>query len=113
LPKLLNTVALLLLRYANACGSLPRAVADPERDFLGVPLGATLGPCPPAFASGWLMVRLLRMDALPRVLLMFGLERNNNWTGLVLAQADHPRVLLPIIFSNSCSTSWPGAWHSC
>ena len=34
---------------------------------------------------------------------MFGLGMNNNGTGLVLASmalADHPRVLLPIIFYN-------------
>jgi BASS family bile acid:Na+ symporter len=34
---------------------------------------------------------------------MFGLGMNNNGTGLVLASlalADHPRVTLPIIFSN-------------
>ena len=35
--------------------------------------------------------------------LMFGLGMNNNGTGLVLASmalADHPRVMLPIIFYN-------------
>jgi len=34
---------------------------------------------------------------------MFGLGMNNNGTGLVLASlalADHPRVLLPILFYN-------------
>jgi BASS family bile acid:Na+ symporter len=34
---------------------------------------------------------------------MFGLGMNNNGTGLVLASmalADHPRVMLPIIFYN-------------
>src|SRR4051795_7091409 len=37
------------------------------------------------------------------VSLMFGLGMNNNGTGLVMASlalADHPRVLLPIIFYN-------------
>ena len=35
--------------------------------------------------------------------LMFGLGMNNNGTGLVIASmalADHPRVMLPIIFYN-------------
>jgi BASS family bile acid:Na+ symporter len=56
-----------------------------------------------AFASGWLVGRLFRADGSGRVSLMFGLGMNNNGTGLVLASmalADHPRVLLPIIFYN-------------
>jgi BASS family bile acid:Na+ symporter len=46
---------------------------------------------------------LLRADPSEKVALMFGLGMNNNGTGLVLASmalADHPRVLLPIIFYN-------------
>jgi len=42
-------------------------------------------------------------DAPARASLMYGLGRNNNGTGLVLASmalADHPRVMLPIILYN-------------
>ena len=112
MPKLLDSVD-LLLKYANGWVSLPRAVADPERDFLGVLLGVTLGLCVLAFASGWLVARLLRTDALPRDLLMFGLGMNNNGTGLVLALADHPRVLLASISCNLMQHLVGSAWTSC
>jgi bile acid:Na+ symporter, BASS family len=50
------------------------------------------------------MISCLRdSDQSDRIALMFGLGMNNNGTGLVLASmalADHPQVLLPIIFYN-------------
>jgi BASS family bile acid:Na+ symporter len=61
------------------------------------------GLCAFAFAAGWLIARLFRTDPAQRTSLMFGLGMNNNGTGLVLATmalADHPRVMLPIIFYN-------------
>jgi BASS family bile acid:Na+ symporter len=103
LLKLANSVNLLLLNYSNASLSLPQLIADPDWDFLAVILGIVVGLCVFAFASGWLLARLLKSDASDRIALMFGLGMNNNGTGLVLASmalADHPRVLLPIIFYN-------------
>jgi BASS family bile acid:Na+ symporter len=103
LLKLFNSVNLLLLNYANASVSLPESVADPDWDFLAVILGAVAGLCLLAFAGGWLTGRVLGAGPAQRVSLMFGLGMNNNGTGLVLAAmalADHPRVLLPIIFYN-------------
>ena len=50
-----------------------------------------------------LIARLLGVSRSDQIALMFGLGMNNNGTGLVLASmalADHPRVLLPIIFYN-------------
>ena len=61
------------------------------------------GLCVLAFAVGWGMARLLGAGREQRIALMFALGMNNNGTGLVLASmalADHPRVMLPIIFYN-------------
>jgi BASS family bile acid:Na+ symporter len=101
--KLGNSAVLLLLNYANAAVSLPQAVADPDLDFLAVTLTITLGLCAAAFAAGWVIGLGRNVSEAEQVSLTFGLGMNNNGTGLVLASmalADHPRVLLPIIFYN-------------
>jgi BASS family bile acid:Na+ symporter len=101
--KLANFFALWVLNYSNASVSLPQTVRDPDFDFLGVILSIVVTLCVVAFASGWLIARLLKTGEPERTSLMFGLGMNNNGTGLVLATmslADHPRVLLPIIFYN-------------
>ncbi|MGP0068872.1 MAG: bile acid:sodium symporter family protein [Isosphaeraceae bacterium] len=101
--KLINCAILLVLNYSNASVSLPQAVADPDPDFLAVTGGIVVALCLLAFAAGWLVSRLLHATPAQRTSLMFGLGMNNNGTGLVLASmalADHPRVMLPIIFYN-------------
>jgi BASS family bile acid:Na+ symporter len=101
--KLLNAANLLVLNDANAAVALPQVTARPDWDFLAVTLAAVVGLCGVAFASGWLVARLIRADPAQRASLMFGLGMNNNGTGLVLAAmalAHHPLVLLPIIFYN-------------
>jgi bile acid:Na+ symporter, BASS family len=101
--KLANSANLLLLNYSNASVSLPQTVADPDWDFLAVTLAIVVSLCLIAFASGWIIASLFGADSTERTSLMFGLGMNNNGTGLVLASlalADHPRVLLPIIFYN-------------
>lgn len=101
--KLANSIVLLLLNYANASVSLPEAISHPDGDFLALILTITVSLCVIAFAAGWLIARVLRVDVARRASLMFGLGMNNNGTGLVLASmalADHPRVMLPIIFYN-------------
>ena len=83
--------------------SLPQAVADPDPDFLAVTVGIVVVLCVIAFAAGWLVSWFLNATPAQRTSLMFGLGMNNNGTGLVLASmalADHPRVMLPIIFYN-------------
>ena len=101
--KLANFAVLLLLNYANASVSLPQAIAVPDPDFLAVILAVTLLLCVVAFFAGWLIAYLRKSDQSDKIALMFGLGMNNNGTGLVLASmalADHPQVLLPIIFYN-------------
>ncbi|HUY35679.1 MAG TPA: bile acid:sodium symporter [Pirellulales bacterium] len=101
--KLINSMILLLLNYSNASISLPQAIANPDLDFLAVILVITVALCATAFAAGWAVARWTRVAAAERTSLMFGLGMNNNGTGLVLASmalADHPSVMLPIIFYN-------------
>src|SRR4029079_10747725 len=88
---------------SNAAVSLPESVGNPDPDFLVVILALVLALCVVAFAAGAELARLLRGAPSQRVALMYGLGMNNNGTGLVLASlalADHPRVMLPIIFYN-------------
>src|SRR6185436_10160472 len=81
----------------------PQAVAERDWDSLFLILAIVVSLCVIAFAAGWWIARFLRADSPQRTSLMFGLGMNNNGTGLVLASlalADHPRVMLPIIFYN-------------
>jgi bile acid:Na+ symporter, BASS family len=101
--KLMNSIVLLVLNYSNASISLPQAIRHPDADFLIVTLTVTASLCIVAFASGWLVARTLKVDSSEKAALIFGLGMNNNGTGLVLASmalADHPQVMLPIIFYN-------------
>ena len=101
--KLVNYVILLLLNYSNASLSLPKALSHPDFDFMAILLVIVLALCLSAFATGYLVARIFRTSRANLVSLMFGLGMNNNGTGLVLvsiALADHPEVMLPIIFYN-------------
>jgi BASS family bile acid:Na+ symporter len=101
--RLLNCLNLLALNYANASLSLPEVLAQPDIDFLVLALAIVVGLCVGAFASGWMVAYLMRVDRAQRAALVFGLGMNNNGTGLVLASialADFPRVMLPIILYN-------------
>lgn len=101
--KIVNSAILLLLIYSNAAISLPKAIAHPDPDFLAVMLIIAFGLCGFAFVSGWLVAQLLRVDRIQRTSLMFGLGMRNNGTALVLvstALADHPRMILLIVFYN-------------
>ena len=101
--KLFNSVNLLLLSYSNASVSLPQTIRNPDWDFIVITLAIVVGLCLLAFASGWLIARLLNTGLAEQSALMFGLGMNNNGTGLVLASmtlAASPRVMLPIIFYN-------------
>lgn len=101
--KLVNYIILLLLNYSNASLSLPTALSQPDFDFLAILLAIVVALCLSAFATGYLVARIFRVGQTNAVSLMFGLGMNNNGTGLVLvsiALADHPEVMLPIIFYN-------------
>ncbi len=70
---------------------------------MAILLVIVLALCLSAFATGYLVARIFRTSRANLVSLMFGLGMNNNGTGLVLvsiALADHPEVMLPIIFYN-------------
>lgn len=101
--KLVNSVNLLVLCYANAAVALPLVVTSPDWDFLAVMLAVVLALCVLGFISGWAVARLLRADTARQTALMFGLGMTNNGTGLVLAGtalAHLPVVMLPVISYN-------------
>lgn len=101
--KALNILVLLLLSYSSAAVSLPAAIHHPDSDFLVVTLGIVTTLCVIAFLAGWAIARAVSANQQQEAALMFGLGMNNNGTGMVLASvalADHPLVMLPIIFYN-------------
>jgi len=101
--RLMNYCVLLLLNYSNASLSLPNILSSPDMDFLIITLLIVVALAIAAFFSGYLIGRILRTTRQEMASLMFGLGMNNNGTGLVLvsvALADHPQVMLPIIFYN-------------
>jgi BASS family bile acid:Na+ symporter len=101
--KLVNYGVLILLNYANAALTLPQVAAQPDLDFLALMLLIVLALCLSTFFSGYGLARLFQVDRKGMASLMFGLGMSNNGTGLVLASmalADHPQVMLPIIFYN-------------
>jgi len=112
--KLVNSIDLLLLNYSNASVSLPQAIADPDLDFLAVTIVIATGMCVVAFASGYGLSRLFKVDQAERISLMYGLGMNNNGTGLVLASlavGSYPRIMVPIIFYNLVQHLVAGSVH--
>ncbi|ATQ68218.1 MULTISPECIES: bile acid:sodium symporter [Methylosinus] len=101
--KLLNFLVIILLNYSNATLVLPGVVASPDADFLAL-VAVVIGLlCVVGFGSGLLISTLLGASRNDTASLMFALGMNNNGSGLVLASvalADHPQVMLPIIFYN-------------
>ncbi len=98
-----NLINLLILNYTNASVVLPGVFRNPDWDFLFVILIITGALCSVSFFSGFLISKIFKTSNEERSSMVFGLGMNNNGTGLVLASlslADHPSVMLPIIFYN-------------
>jgi len=109
--KLFNLVNMLLLSYSNAAISLPQAFKTPDWDFLALILAVSSIYCAMAFLSGWLIAKKLNASLGETASLMFGMGMNNNGSGLVLsslALADHPTVMVPIIFYNLAQQIFAG-----
>jgi BASS family bile acid:Na+ symporter len=101
--KLVNTLVLLLLCYVNAASILPGMAAQPDWDFLLLVLVAVVALCTAAFATGWLLSRVLRTNESQKRSLVYGLGMNNNGTGIVLAcsaLAAFPAAVLPVLAYN-------------
>lgn len=99
--KLINYGVLVLLNYSNASLTLPRVIAQPDLDFLLIMLVIVITLCLMSFMTGYVVALVTAAKPDERVSLVFGLGMNNNGTGLVLASvalADHPEVMLPVIF---------------
>jgi bile acid:Na+ symporter, BASS family len=101
--KLVNTVCLLTLIYSNAALVLPQTFIRPDWDFLLLIMLITSLLCISAFTLGWIIAKVLKTSDSEKTSLMYGLGMNNNGTGLVLSSlslADHPAIMLPIVFYN-------------
>lgn len=101
--KLVNIGVLLVLNYVNAAVSLPAAFQEPDIDFLLVTLLIATVLCLVSFGGGYVIARTVSANREQEPALIFGMGMNNNGTGLVIAAAtlaDHPLVMLPIIFYN-------------
>ena len=101
--KLANYGVLITLNYSNASLALPKALLEPDLDFIVITILIVIGLCVLAFWCGYRLAIFLKCDRNAMVSLMFGLGMSNNGTGLVLASmslSDHPQVMLPIIFYN-------------
>jgi bile acid:Na+ symporter, BASS family len=101
--KLINFMVLVLLNYSNATLVLPQVITTPDADFMLIMALIVSLVCIGGFGSGLFISRLLKANRSDTASLMFGLGMNNNGSGLVLASvslADHPQVMLPIIFYN-------------
>ena len=112
--KLSNSIILLTLNYSNASVSLPKAVAQPDLDFLAVTLSITTGLCVASFSAAYWLSCLFKTDEAERMSLMYGLGMNNNGTGLVLASlalGSFPRIMVPIIFYNIAQHLVAGTVH--
>jgi len=109
--KLFNLINMLLLSYSNAAISLPQAFKHPDWDFLLLILVVSSAYCAIAFGSGWLIAKKQQATTGEMASLMFGMGMNNNGSGLVLsslALADHPTIMIPIIFYNLAQQIFAG-----
>ena len=101
--KLINSLVLLVLCYANASSVLPKIAAEPDWDFLALCFGAVVALCLAAFATGWVLARAMRASDSQTRSLVFALGMNNNGTGIVLAGtalAGLPGAVLPVLAYN-------------
>ncbi len=113
--KVLSSIMLLVLCYANASACLPQALGTPDWDFLALTSVFVMGLCGVTFASGHVLGRLVGADREQRAALMFGLGMSNNGTGLVLASValtSRPLVMLPLIVYNLTQHLVAGGVHS-
>ncbi len=102
--KLTNSIILITLIYSNAALSLPNALLiEPDLDFLLIIFLITIVMCVIAFGSGYFISHVFKLDTSEEASIMYALGMKNNGGGLVLvsmALADHPLVMLPLIFYN-------------
>jgi BASS family bile acid:Na+ symporter len=101
--KLIASVVLLVLCYANASGCLPTALANPDWDFLALVVVAAGLACLAAFTAGFGAARAVGADPARRASLVFGVGMANNGAGLAMAagaMADCPMALLPVVAVN-------------
>jgi bile acid:Na+ symporter, BASS family len=110
--KAVNVCVILVLNYSNASISLPTVARRPDIDFLMLILVIAMALCAVCFGAGWLLSRLFKAEHSQQVSMTFGLGMSNNGAGLVVASAtlaDHPAVMLPLIFYTLIQHVFAGA----
>jgi BASS family bile acid:Na+ symporter len=78
---------LLVLNYANAALALQKALRESPFSVLATTAVLAAALSVVGLAAGWLVARLLRLDAPTRLALMFGLGMKHTGLALLLAGA--------------------------
>ncbi len=82
--KLISTVVLVILNYANASLALPGVLANPNWTILATAAAATASICSGGFLAGWLLARAASVEPPIRRAFVFGLGMKNTGMALVL-----------------------------
>jgi len=99
--KFISLLTLILLNYMNGSKALPAVFKTPDLDFIVFIAGVTAFISAVSFGAGALLAKMFKCTRADALALVFALGMSNTGTGLVLASgalADHPGVLLPMIF---------------
>jgi BASS family bile acid:Na+ symporter len=83
--KLISTVVLLLLNYANAAIALPGLLARPDWSSLAAVTATTAAMCSGGFLVGWLLTVAAGVGHAARRSFLFGIGMKNTGMALVLA----------------------------
>ena len=94
-----SVTSLLLLNYVNAALALPEVVEQSRISVLATTAVLAAALSAVGLAAGWLVARLMRLDAPARLALMFGLGMKHTGLALLLAGAvlAHQRLAILMI----------------
>jgi bile acid:Na+ symporter, BASS family len=84
---LASVAALLMLNYVNAALALPDVVQQSQFSVLATTVILAAGISAIGLAAGWLVARVMKLDAATRLALMFGLGMKHTGLALLLAGA--------------------------
>jgi BASS family bile acid:Na+ symporter len=99
--KFMSLLTLISINYINGSKALPAVFKTPDADFICLVAVVTSFISAVSFAAGLGLSKLFKCSRGDTLALIFSLGMSNTSTGMVLASgalADHPGVLLPMIF---------------
>lgn len=96
---LTSVTSLLLLNYVNATLALPEVIQQSRISVLATTAVLAVAASAVGLAAGWLVARLMQLDASTRHALMFGLGMKHTGLALILAGAvlSHQRLAILMI----------------